>query len=149
MKKTLVFYRGRAPKGEVLLDIMHEFWLDGKFSSQIYNQRVIKFGAIVGEYDILFVQPMPPSSKIGAIVGEQYLPQFKEWECDEERSRSKASLGSLVTSTLKFHLHVAKTFYHLSTNLFILAIPFGHTKPNRSILWICNCIFKIKIDDPN
>ncbi|XP_028763501.1 NAC domain-containing protein 100-like isoform X1 [Neltuma alba] len=32
MKKTLVFYRGRAPKGDKSDWVMHEFRLDGKFS---------------------------------------------------------------------------------------------------------------------
>lgn len=32
MKKTLVFYKGRAPKGEKSNWVMHEFRLDGKFS---------------------------------------------------------------------------------------------------------------------
>ncbi len=35
MKKTLVFYRGRAPKGEKTNWVMHEFRLDGKYSA--YN----------------------------------------------------------------------------------------------------------------
>lgn len=35
MKKTLVFYRGRAPKGEKTNWVMHEFRLDGKYS--VYN----------------------------------------------------------------------------------------------------------------
>lgn len=42
MKKTLVFYRGRAPKGEKTYWIMHEYRIEGETIPVVHSSKLSK-----------------------------------------------------------------------------------------------------------
>ncbi|EEF52906.1 transcription factor, putative [Ricinus communis] len=73
MKKTLVFYRGRAPRGEKTKWVMHEYRLDGDFSyrhtckeewviCRIFNKTGEKKNALLQGQRFLLEATSPPNS---------------------------------------------------------------------------------------
>ncbi|WOK91595.1 NAC domain-containing protein [Canna indica] len=74
MKKTLVFYRGRAPKGEKSNWVMHEYRLEGKYSVYNLPPKIAK----VNEWVVCRVFHKIPTIKKPIKADASLLPPPKE-----------------------------------------------------------------------
>lgn len=84
MKKTLVFYRGRAPKGEKSNWVMHEYRLEGKFAYHFLSKS---------SKDEWVISRVFKKSGAGVAVGKKWLTGGMTF--GKEVSSSSAVSGSL------------------------------------------------------
>ncbi|KAJ4974001.1 hypothetical protein NE237_007175 [Protea cynaroides] len=103
MKKTLVFYRGRAPKGEKTNWVMHEYRLEGKYS--LYNlPKTAKNEWVISRIfekssgaKKTFMPGMIRLSSFGDELAQSLLPPLMDSSSYESKIRTSAAETSHVT----------------------------------------------------
>ncbi|XP_075508929.1 NAC domain-containing protein 21/22-like [Primulina tabacum] len=98
MKKTLVFYKGRAPKGEKSNWVMHEFRLEGDFSNYNFSK------AAKEEWVVCKVFHKNVGAKLARmesfvdhlldIPSPTHLPPLADYSCSNNNQKPNSSIGA-------------------------------------------------------